>query len=53
MKKSFAKLLAGVIVSFTLTWQAWATEKVTVFAAASLTNALDEISIQYKQEKKR
>ncbi|ETS29351.1 MULTISPECIES: molybdate ABC transporter substrate-binding protein [Photorhabdus] len=52
MKKSFAKLLAGVIVSFTLTWQAWATEKVTVFAAASLTNALDDISIQYKQEKK-
>ncbi|WP_445494273.1 molybdate ABC transporter substrate-binding protein [Photorhabdus sp. SF281] len=52
MKKSFTKLLAGVIVSFTLTWQAWATEKVTVFAAASLTNALDDISIQYKQEKK-
>ncbi|CAQ85034.1 MULTISPECIES: molybdate ABC transporter substrate-binding protein [Photorhabdus] len=52
MKKSFSKLLMGVVFSFSLVWQVWATEKVTVFAAASLTNALDDISRQYKQEKK-
>ncbi|WP_036774398.1 molybdate ABC transporter substrate-binding protein [Photorhabdus australis] len=52
MKKSFSKLLTGVVFSFSLVWQVWATEKVTVFAAASLTNALDDISRQYKQETK-
>ncbi|MEK9497376.1 molybdate ABC transporter substrate-binding protein [Photorhabdus sp. P32] len=52
MKKSFGKLLVGVVVSFALTWQAWATEKVTLFAAASLTNALDDIALQYKQKTK-
>ncbi|MGS0626504.1 molybdate ABC transporter substrate-binding protein [Photorhabdus asymbiotica] len=52
MKKSFSKLLMGVVFSFSLVWPVWATEKVTVFAAASLTNALDDISRQYKQEKK-
>ncbi|WP_434525398.1 molybdate ABC transporter substrate-binding protein [Photorhabdus asymbiotica] len=52
MKKSFSKLLMGFVFSFSLVWQVWATEKVTVFAAASLTNALDDISRQYKQEKK-
>ncbi|KTL60822.1 molybdate transporter [Photorhabdus laumondii subsp. laumondii] len=52
MKKSFGKLLVGVVVSFALTWQAWATEKVTLFAAASLTNALDDIAALYKREKR-
>ncbi|MCW7763548.1 molybdate ABC transporter substrate-binding protein [Photorhabdus luminescens] len=52
MKKSFGKLLVGVVVSFALTWQVWATEKVTLFAAASLTNALDDIALQYKQKTK-
>ncbi|WP_118985380.1 molybdate ABC transporter substrate-binding protein [Photorhabdus sp. CRCIA-P01] len=52
MKKSFGKLLVGVVVSFALTWQVWATEKVTLFAAASLTNALDDIAALYKREQK-
>ncbi|HHZ6801169.1 TPA: molybdate ABC transporter substrate-binding protein [Morganella morganii] len=52
MKKQFSKLLAGVVISAAVMSQAWAAEKVTVFAAASLTNAVDEISAKYKQEKK-
>lgn len=52
MKKQFSKLLAGVVISAAVMGQAWAAEKVTVFAAASLTNAVDEISAKYKQEKK-
>ncbi|EAB6539977.1 molybdate ABC transporter substrate-binding protein, partial [Salmonella enterica subsp. enterica] len=44
MKKQFSKLLAGVVISAAVMSQAWAAEKVTVFAAASLTNAVDEIS---------
>ncbi|PQQ24477.1 molybdate ABC transporter substrate-binding protein [Photorhabdus luminescens] len=52
MRKSFGKLLVGVVVSFALTWQVWAAEKVTLFAAASLTNALDDIALQYKQKTK-
>lgn len=52
MKKLSGKLLAGAVISFALVSQSFASEKVTVFAAASLTNALNEISAQYKQEKK-
>ncbi|OCA54479.1 molybdate ABC transporter substrate-binding protein [Photorhabdus namnaonensis] len=52
MRKSFGKLFVGVVVSFALTWQVWATEKVTLFAAASLTNALDDIAALYKREQK-
>lgn len=51
MKKLSGKLLAGAIISFALVSQSMASEKITVFAAASLTNALNEISAQYKQEK--
>ncbi|MEG0278883.1 MAG: molybdate ABC transporter substrate-binding protein [Morganella sp. (in: enterobacteria)] len=51
MKKQFSKLLAGVVISAAMMSQAWAAEKVVVFAAASLTNAVDEISAKYKQEK--
>ncbi len=51
MKKLSGKLLAGAVISFALVSQSFASEKVTVFAAASLTNALNEISAQYKQEK--
>jgi molybdate transport system substrate-binding protein len=52
MKKLSGKLLAGAVISFALVSQSFASEKVTVFAAASLTNALNEISAQYKQENK-
>ncbi|MCS6742889.1 molybdate ABC transporter substrate-binding protein, partial [Acinetobacter baumannii] len=51
MKKLSGKLLAGAIISFAFVSQSMASEKITVFAAASLTNALNEISAQYKQEK--
>ncbi|EEG84044.1 molybdate ABC transporter, periplasmic molybdate-binding protein [Proteus penneri ATCC 35198] len=51
-EKLSGKLLAGAVISFALVSQSFASEKVTVFAAASLTNALNEISAQYKQEKK-
>ncbi len=51
MKKLSGKLLVGAVISFALVSQSFASEKVTVFAAASLTNALNEISAQYKQEK--
>lgn len=47
------QLLAGVVISFTLAGYSSAaehTEKVTVFAAASLTNALNDITEQYKKE---
>ncbi|WP_312081244.1 molybdate ABC transporter substrate-binding protein, partial [Pantoea septica] len=37
-------------LSVTLAGQAAAAEKVTVFAAASLTNALQEIATQYKKK---
>lgn len=51
MKKLSGKLLVGAVISFALVSQSFASEKVTVFAAASLTNALNEISAQYKKEK--
>ncbi|KMJ45281.1 molybdate transporter [Xenorhabdus khoisanae] len=51
MKKKVYQLLTGVVVSFALVGNVWATDKVTVFAAASLTNALDDIAAQYKKEK--
>ncbi|AOM40798.1 molybdate ABC transporter substrate-binding protein [Xenorhabdus hominickii] len=51
MKNKAYQLLAGAVVSFALVGNAWAVDKVTVFAAASLTNALDDIAAQYKQEK--
>lgn len=52
MKKLSGKLLAGAVITFALASQSFASEKITVFAAASLTNALNEISAQYKQDKK-
>ncbi|KPD02113.1 molybdate ABC transporter substrate-binding protein [Moellerella wisconsensis] len=50
MKKNLIKLFAGAAVTLSLAGNAVAAEKVTVFAAASLTNALNEIAAQYKQE---
>ncbi|PHM71489.1 molybdate ABC transporter substrate-binding protein [Xenorhabdus sp. KJ12.1] len=48
--KNFYQLLAGAVVSFALVSNTWAAEKVTVFAAASLTNALNDIAEQYKKD---
>ncbi|MDC9596429.1 molybdate ABC transporter substrate-binding protein [Xenorhabdus anantnagensis] len=51
MKKKVYQLLTGAVISFALIGNAWAADKVTVFAAASLTNALADIAAQYKKEK--
>ncbi|PHM61414.1 molybdate ABC transporter substrate-binding protein [Xenorhabdus ishibashii] len=51
MKNKVYQLLAGIVVTFAFAGNGWAADKVTVFAAASLTNALDEIAVQYKKEK--
>ncbi|CDG21986.1 Molybdate-binding periplasmic protein [Xenorhabdus poinarii G6] len=51
MKKNVYRLLTGAVASFAFIGNLWATDNVTVFAAASLTNALDEIAAQYKKEK--
>ncbi|OTA21533.1 molybdate-binding periplasmic protein ModA [Xenorhabdus beddingii] len=51
MKKKVYQLLTGAVVSFALAGNVWAADKVTVFAAASLTNALDDIAAQYNKEK--
>ncbi|MBD2815739.1 molybdate ABC transporter substrate-binding protein [Xenorhabdus sp. Flor] len=48
--KNFYQLLTAAVVSFALVGNGWAAEKVTVFAAASLTNALNDIAGQYKKE---
>ncbi|MBE8595599.1 molybdate ABC transporter substrate-binding protein [Xenorhabdus sp. BG5] len=52
MKYKVYQLLTGAVVSFALAGNVWAADKVTVFAAASLTNALDDIAVQYKKEKR-
>jgi len=52
MATTWLKLTAGIALSFTLVSQAMATDgKITVFAAASLTNAMQDIAAQYKKEK--
>ncbi|MCW6624527.1 molybdate ABC transporter substrate-binding protein [Yersinia ruckeri] len=51
MKNQSGKWAAGVVVVSMLSGSAMAAENITVFAAASLTNALQDIAIQYKQEK--
>jgi len=51
MKTSWAKLLTATVLVAGLNVQAQAAEKITVFAAASLTNALQDIATQYQKEK--
>ncbi|MDX7989938.1 molybdate ABC transporter substrate-binding protein [Xenorhabdus littoralis] len=53
MKKKIHPLLISAVVSLAFVGNVWAEDKVTVFAAASLTNALDDIAAQYKKEKQR
>lgn len=53
MKKYIAKLSSALFVIFALiAGGAQAAEKITVFAAASLANAVDEIVAEYKKEQK-
>jgi len=51
MKKYIAKIVAAVVLFLLVICQNWAAEnKVTVFAAASLTNALNDIVTQYEKD---
>jgi molybdate transport system substrate-binding protein len=49
MRLPFCRLSIALVMSVSLAGQALAADKVTVFAAASLTNALEEIAAQYKK----
>ncbi|ADO49312.1 molybdate ABC transporter substrate-binding protein [[Enterobacter] lignolyticus] len=52
MERSWLRLFAGAALSFSVAGHAFADEgKITVFAAASLTNALQDIAKEYKKEK--
>ena len=50
MQKNHYCWAAATVLSVTLAGQAVAAEKITVFAAASLTNALQEIATQYQKK---
>ncbi|WP_336997588.1 molybdate ABC transporter substrate-binding protein [Leclercia sp. M50] len=51
MKRTWSGLVTGVTLTLTLAGQALADEgKITVFAAASLTNAMQDIAAVYKKE---
>ncbi|PHM74717.1 molybdate ABC transporter substrate-binding protein [Xenorhabdus kozodoii] len=52
MKNKVCQFLTGIVAFFALAGSVWAADKVTVFAAASLTNALDDIALQYKKEQR-
>ncbi|MTD40632.1 molybdate ABC transporter substrate-binding protein [Erwinia sp. CPCC 100877] len=51
MSISWRRLVLGGTLILSVAGQSVAAEKVTVFAAASLTNALQDIAAQYKREK--
>jgi len=51
MNTSWGKLIVGSVLVAGLVTQAQAADKVTVFAAASLTNAMQDIAAQYQKEK--
>ena len=52
MARTWLRLFAGATLTLTLTGHALADEcKITVFAAASLTNAMQDIAAEYKKEK--
>lgn len=54
MARSWGRLFAGATLTLSLAGQALADDgKITVFAAASLTNALQDIAAAYKREKRR
>lgn len=49
MRQQWIKWVTGIALVSSLTVQAVAAEKITVFAAASLTNALQEIATEYQK----
>lgn len=51
MKQQWTKWVGGIVLASGLVAQASAAEKITVFAAASLTNALQDIATQYQKGK--
>ncbi|RDK87814.1 molybdate transport system substrate-binding protein [Enterobacillus tribolii] len=51
MMKGWNKLFAGAVLALGISQGAQAQDKVTVFAAASLTNALQDIAAQYEKGK--
>ena len=51
MATSWVRLAAGAALSLAMAGQAQAAEKVTVFAAASLTNAMQDIAADYTKAK--
>lgn len=51
MKQQWIKWVGGVALASGLVVQASAAEKITVFAAASLTNALQDIATEYQKGK--
>lgn len=52
MTRTWVRLFAGATLTLVMAGQALAQEgKITVFAAASLTNAMQDIAAQYKKEK--
>lgn len=50
MSNKFSGWIAGLVCVFWLSGSAWGSEKVTVYAASSLTNALQDIARQYQQQ---
>ena len=51
MAHSWLKLVVGTTLAVSVAGQALAQDKITVFAAASLTNAMQDIATAYKKEK--
>ncbi len=52
MARKWLNLFTGAALSFAVAGNALADEgKITVFAAASLTNAMQDIATQYKKRK--
>jgi len=51
MKYTWGRLLTATVLVAGVSMHAQAAEKITVFAAASLTNALQDIATQYQKEK--
>ncbi|MGC6386179.1 molybdate ABC transporter substrate-binding protein [Ewingella sp. S1.OA.A_B6] len=51
MKMSWSKMLTASVLVAGFSIQAQAADKITVFAAASLTNAMQDIAAQYQKEK--
>ncbi len=50
MQNTLYHWAAAAVVTVSLSGQALAAEKITVFAAASLTNAMQDIAAQYQQK---